>query len=318
MPPVAPWREARRERLEKIEYAAGRLAVFDMRSQDEFVSGVAGEGDGGVSRVSPRAGRGSGAATVLPLGGISNVTTVCGNESGEFLVYRSDEHGFHNPPGLWALEKLDAALVGDAFAQGASVPSPSNLAAMIRLRYPATLNLGHAGNGPLSELGSILEYLPGRRPRVVLWAFSVESDLTEDLEREKTLRGTAWVSGAPAAAAGARAAAGGDRRRAAGAGARARGAGGGRAEPDFKTFAEVLETARDAVAGWGGRLVFVYLPARTEGRSIGAQTLEVCRRLGLPVLDIERRFAGRRSAFDDYFYDHAGTIRRRGTGGRGR
>jgi hypothetical protein len=146
--PLREWREARRERHLKIEYAADRLAVFDLRSEEEFIRALRAKG----TLAHPVFGRarvvGAG-LRALPLGSIANVTTVFGNESGEFLVYRSDEHGFHNPPGLWALERLDAALVGDGFAQGASVPSPSNLAAMIRLRDPATLNLGHAGNGPL-------------------------------------------------------------------------------------------------------------------------------------------------------------------------
>ena len=300
--PLREWREARRERQQKIEYAAGRLAVFDLRSREEFIAALRTKG----TEAYPVFGRGQvvGAGLpVLPLGSIANVTTVFGNESGDFLVYRSDEHGFHNPPGVWTLEKLDVALVGDGFAQGASVPSPSNLAAMIRLRYPATLNLGHAGNGPLSELGSLLEYLPARRPRLVLWAYSAARDVTEDLERENRcaeLRG--YLARPPRLQ--------GLERRQAEIDGELRGLAHGRAarmagaRPDFTTFGEVLETARDAVAGWGGRLVFVYLPSRrsSEWR---AQTLEVCRRLGLPVLDIERRFAGEKDRFEDYFYDHA-------------
>jgi hypothetical protein len=36
----------------------------------------------------------------LPLGGIANSTTVSCNDGGEFVIYESDEHGFHNPKGI--------------------------------------------------------------------------------------------------------------------------------------------------------------------------------------------------------------------------
>ena len=38
---------------------------------------------------------------IYPLGGIPNVTTVFCNESGLWSVYKSDKHGFNNPPGLY-------------------------------------------------------------------------------------------------------------------------------------------------------------------------------------------------------------------------
>ncbi len=302
-PWLLEWREARRERRLKIEYAADRLAVFDLRSEEEFIRDLRGKGTE-VYPVFARARLAGAGLKVLPLGSIANVDTVLGNESGEYLVYRSDEHGFHNPPGRWGLERVDVALVGDGFAQGASVPSPSNLAAMIRLRYPATLNLGHAGNGPLSELGSLLEYLPARRPRVVLWAYSAAGDLTDDLEGEKRCEQLRGYLARPPRLQGLE-------RRQAEIDAALKGLAYKRAartpgaEPDFKTFSEALEIARDAVAEWGGRLAFVYLPERRPS-PYRAETLEVCRRLGLPVLDIERRFAAEKDRFEDYFYSFGG------------
>jgi hypothetical protein len=41
--------------------------------------------------------------SLLPLGGISNVTTVLCNETGRYMIYPSDEYGFNNPAGLWSL-----------------------------------------------------------------------------------------------------------------------------------------------------------------------------------------------------------------------
>lgn len=36
----------------------------------------------------------------LPVAGMATTTTVFCNESGEYVVYESDEHGFHNPRGM--------------------------------------------------------------------------------------------------------------------------------------------------------------------------------------------------------------------------
>ena len=39
--------------------------------------------------------------TIYPLGGISNVTTILGNEAGYYPIIERDEHGFNNPKGLY-------------------------------------------------------------------------------------------------------------------------------------------------------------------------------------------------------------------------
>ena len=122
-------------------------------------------------------------AEVLPLGGVSSTVTVLCNESGEYAIYKSDKHGFRNPSGTWDLERLDIAAVGDSFAQGACVSSERSALAVIQKSYPATLNLGMLGNGPLFQLATIREYLPPFRPRVVLWFFCEENDL-ENLKTE--------------------------------------------------------------------------------------------------------------------------------------
>lgn len=116
---------------------------------------------------------------VLPLGGVSNKISVLCNESGEYTVYQSDEHGFHNPKGLWKSDRLAIAVVGDSFAHGFCVPSENNFVSLIRRRYPATLSLGMGGNGPLLELASLKEFLPLLKPKVVLWAYFEKNDWTE-------------------------------------------------------------------------------------------------------------------------------------------
>jgi hypothetical protein len=121
---------------------------------------------------------------VLVLGGISNRTTVFCNESGEWITYLSDEHGFHNPAGIWNRSDIDVVVIGDSYAQGACVPSDGNPAAVIRSRYPATLNLGMLGNGPLMELAQLKEYVARFKPKVVLWFFYEQNDFA-DLETER-------------------------------------------------------------------------------------------------------------------------------------
>ena len=116
---------------------------------------------------------------VLPLGGVSSKLSVLCNESGDYTVYQSDEHGFHNPKGLWKSNQVDIAVVGDSFAHGFCVPSEKNFVSLIRGRYPATLSLGMGGNGPLLELATLKEFLPFLKPKIVLWAYFEKNDWTE-------------------------------------------------------------------------------------------------------------------------------------------
>jgi PAS domain S-box-containing protein len=120
----------------------------------------------------------------LPLGGISNRVTVLCNESGKYVIYKSGQHGFHNPEGIWNFGRFDIAAVGDSYTHGHCVPSGKNFVALIRQHYSATLNLGMAGNGPLIELATLMEYVAYAKPRMVLWFFWEGNDLI-DLERER-------------------------------------------------------------------------------------------------------------------------------------
>jgi hypothetical protein len=127
-------------------------------------------------------------AELLPLGWISNATTVTCNEGGDYLVYESDEHGFHNPKGFWHNGPVEIAAVGDSYTQGYCVPSDRNFVAVIREHYPAILNLGMSGHGPLLVLATIKEYLPVVKPKVVLWFYYEGNDLANlKLERNSPL-----------------------------------------------------------------------------------------------------------------------------------
>lgn len=121
----------------------------------------------------------------LPLASISNVITVFCNESGEYIVYSSDEHGFHNPPGLWMKGKADIVALGDSYAHGACVPSDQGFVSVIRSHYPATINLGVNGNGPLAMLATLKEYASFLKPRIVLWFYYEGNDIRDLDGREK-------------------------------------------------------------------------------------------------------------------------------------
>ena len=108
---------------------------------------------------------------VFPLAGVSRKLTVLTNEHGSWSIYPSDEHGFNNPSGQWGSGKLAVAAVGDSFTQGAAAPAGQGFLDHIRRRMGPALNLGMAGNGPLSELATLKEYLPSERPETVLWVY---------------------------------------------------------------------------------------------------------------------------------------------------
>ncbi len=119
----------------------------------------------------------------LPLGGIANVQTVFCNENGQYTIYESDEHGFHNPVGLWNDARMDIVTLGDSFTHGACVPSEESFVGLIRDRYPAILNLGIDDSGPVTMLAMLKEYGRHFRPKAVLWFYYEGNDL-KDLKRE--------------------------------------------------------------------------------------------------------------------------------------
>ena len=70
--------------------------------------------------------------SIYPLGTISNKTTVYCNESGQWAIYESDEHGFNNPRGLYVKSDVEIMLTGDSFTEGACVNPDETIAAVLR------------------------------------------------------------------------------------------------------------------------------------------------------------------------------------------
>lgn len=267
---------------------------------------------------------------VLPLGGVAGVLTVLCNESGEFVFYRADERGFNNPPGLWDKGERTLAVLGDSFAQGYCVHRRDSFAGRIRSRHPAALNLAMSGNGPLLMLATLKEYLPAIRPKTVLWFFFEGNDLTGDLAiqsrspllrryletpdfNQGLARHHATINASLAAHLDGLLAAS----------ARREGTDAGRLQailstiglanlrrvlrlpstkggPNFSLFRRILESARDTVRGWNGRLFLVYLPtfksvARGDNppaitREIHATVRRATGELEIPFIDVRKRF----------------------------
>ena len=125
-----------------------------------------------AARPAPRVG----GKEILPLAGVSRATTLDCREDDGWIVYRSDEHGFRNPPGLWA-SRADVLLLGDSFGHGQCVRDGDTIADRLRARHPATLSLAYAGDGPLFALATLREAQPRLRPRVVVWLYFPGNDL---------------------------------------------------------------------------------------------------------------------------------------------
>ena len=182
---------------ERVEREKQTNKNFDVRSRLQVVYGLRAQGIKAYPDVFPavlfQPGPGASIRSIfkdddgelLPLSGLANATTVFCNESGEYVVYESDEHGFHNPADIWRIGSADIVALGDSYAHGVCVSSEHSFAGVIRARYPATVNLGINGAGPLAMLATLKEYGLPLRPKIVLWFYYEGNDLRDLDTREK-------------------------------------------------------------------------------------------------------------------------------------
>lgn len=162
--------------------AARREGVpFDARTKLEVVEDLRAQGvdayPSAAAALHPDDGR------LNSLGGVSGKNTVLCNESGTYVVYESDEHGFNNPQRSWT-KQPDVAMIGDSYTQGFCAQSPQDMAGQLRGSGLGVLNLGILGSGPLKEFAIFREYAKPLQPRVVLWIYFEGNDL-DDLDEEK-------------------------------------------------------------------------------------------------------------------------------------
>ncbi|MGO9506365.1 MAG: GDSL-type esterase/lipase family protein [Mycobacterium sp.] len=234
-----------------------------------------------------------GGAPLLPLTATPRTTVVSCNETGQWLVYETDRHGFNNPDALWDGPAPQIAMIGDSFTHGSCVSRDQNMASILQRRFGATLNLGVGGDGPLLELAALTEYAEPMRPKIVLWVFCEGNDLNEDLPFElkapilhsylddprfsqDLIHKDAIISTTLRSYLDRNLREAMDRvdnpmenfvryasldrvRSAVGLGPILIGYNGGDLGHELAVFDQVLVSARDRVSGWGGKLYLVYL-----------------------------------------------------------
>ncbi len=108
---------------------------------------------------------------IYPLGTVSNSITILHNQSGFYPIVEMDEHGYHNPKGLYVKNNIDIALTGDSFAEGYAVNSDENMSALLRQSKFNTISFGKGGNGPLLEFATLKEYVEPLKPNIVIWLY---------------------------------------------------------------------------------------------------------------------------------------------------
>lgn len=70
-------------------------------------------------------------------------------------------------------------VVGDSFAHGNCVPEGKDTAADLRSLGFTGVTVGYEGSGPLSQLGTIVEYAPITRPKHIVWLFFEGNDVSD-------------------------------------------------------------------------------------------------------------------------------------------
>jgi hypothetical protein len=126
------------------------------------------------------------AESLYPFGGVSKKTTLYCNENGEYSIFMSARHGFNNPDSEWDSPNAGWVLTGDSFTQGACVQPEDTLGGQIRLiTGDSLISLGISGNGPLTELAALKEYVEFLKPKILLWIYYEGNDMLE-LSREKS------------------------------------------------------------------------------------------------------------------------------------
>lgn len=235
-----------------------------------------------------------GGKPVLPFASLPRATIVACNESGRWLVYRADRHGFNNPDAVWD-RPMEIAVLGDSFAHGSCVRTDENLQARLGETGRNVVSLGTSGLGPLGQYAILREYVVPNRPPVVLWLFYEDNDLVKDQAiearaplvmhyladdtfrqgllddpRPMTAAFRAYLDRQLASAIGRTAPPAVSianffqlyfLRNAVGLGEMSMGLTEAGHALDIDLFARILAKAQSQVSVWGGRLHFVFLPA---------------------------------------------------------
>lgn len=109
------------------------------------------------------------------LSGIPNEEVLLCTRDNEPVSYVSDRFGFRNPDAVYG-QDIELLLLGDSFTEGICLPDGSDIASQIRAAYPATVNTGTRGAGPVFELAVLRRWGPAFRPKNVVMLFFEGND----------------------------------------------------------------------------------------------------------------------------------------------
>lgn len=164
-------------------------AGFDFRTEQEHLEDLINNGEEATRRVLPAyftMSNGIENKNIFPLAGISKKLTVHCNESGKMQMYQSDRHGFNNPDYVWDDKETLFITIGDSFTHGDCVEQNQSIAGNLQfLTKKSGINLGMGGNGPLLNFATFMEYGEKVRPKFLIWNY-VESNDLFDLASERT------------------------------------------------------------------------------------------------------------------------------------
>ena len=92
----------------------------------------------------------------LPLGSAPNVMTLDCSEDEGFISFKTDRFGFRNDDQLWENKIHDILIIGDSYSESACVKKsiPEYFDSSLKI-----VMLGKGGNGPLTSLAVMTEYL---------------------------------------------------------------------------------------------------------------------------------------------------------------
>jgi hypothetical protein len=160
---------------DRVETAARQFGnPFDPRSLDEVVADLRAKGTNAhpFMRILHHGG------PLMPIANTPNRLIAMCNEIGQYLIIRSDRHGFNNPDAIWDQAPVEMAVVGDSFVHGFCAPKNDGMVDRARKSLPSIVNLGIGGNSPQTNLATLVEYAPVVRPRQIVWVHYAGNDLS--------------------------------------------------------------------------------------------------------------------------------------------
>ena len=114
---------------------------------------------------------------VFALTGLSNISTILCNETGNYITYKSDRFGFNNNDNKWKDKKVDSVFLGDSFTHGFCVTRDKNFISNYEKKTNSkSLNLGLSGYGPMEYYAIFKEFVVKIKPEKVFFIWSESND----------------------------------------------------------------------------------------------------------------------------------------------